>query len=246
MIEKVFKNEQSMEYLSYLTTLGCRLDKYISGKGMYGNRVSVVRPRDSRQIYSPDCEFKRSDFFVVEGLRPMEITATILANRQRAETHFTGEESLRDVLSAFPSAFLSQEDLGACAKSCYEKVGKKLLRSNETNFSRLENFLLGSFLKDFPIQFAEAVAEFREQNLLTYLTQDILSADFVKKKLAIFPASREKLVVMKQQIMINEIKKNKEREMAVAREQEVFTKREEEDEDSRPSVQETMELQFSA
>lgn len=241
MIEKVFKNEQSMEFLSYLTTLGYRLDKYISGKGVYGNRVSVVRPRDPRLIYSPECEFKNSEFMIVEGIRPMEIRSTILANRQRAETHFTGEESLVDCLSSFSSAFLNQEDLGACAKSCYEHVGKKLLRSSETNFRKLENFLLGSMLKYFPMQFALAVAEFRQENLLTYLTQDILSADFVKKKLELFPAARDKLVLMKQRIMIKKIEKNKQRE---ADEANTSQEAPMEQEDDRPSVQETMQLQF--
>lgn len=239
-----------MEFLSYLTTLGYRLDKYIFGKGQYGNRVSVVRPRDPRLMYAADCDInKNSEFMIVEGIRPMEMRSTILANRQRAETHFTGEGNLADCLSAFSGAFLSQEDLGACAKNCYECVGKKLLRSSETNFSKLENFLLGSILKYFPMPFALAVAEFRQENLLTYLTQDILRADFVKRQLEIFPATREKLVAMKQRIMVKEIERAKMKE-ALANQQNEMTNQQNESAIVEPQpkeyVQETMNFDYAA
>lgn len=208
MIEKVFKNEQSKDFLAYLTTLGYRLDKFISGKGMYGNRVSVMRSRKSSEIYAPDCDFKGSEFMVVEGIRSMEMKSTILANRQRAETHLTGEESMADCLSAFSDSFLSQEDMQKCAQNWYEKVSKKLLRSTETNFNKLNNFILGSMLKYLPITIAERVAEFRQENMLTYLTQDILDADFVSRQLKLFPASREQLVSLKQRIMRKEMERN--------------------------------------
>ncbi len=212
MIEKVFKNEQSKDFLAYLTTLGYRLDKFIAGKGMYGNRVSVMRSRKSSEIYAPDCDFKGSEFMVVEGIRAMEMKSTILANRQRAESHLTGEESMADCLSAFSDAFLSQDDMQKCAKNWYDCVSKKLLSSTETSFNRLNNFILGSMLKYLPITIAERVAEFRQENMLTYLTQDILDADFVKKQLELFPASREKLASLKQRIMRKEIERAQMRE----------------------------------
>ena len=174
---------------------------------------------------------------VVEGIRSMELRSTIMANRQRAEAHFTGEESMLDCLSAFPNAFMNQEDLGQCARNCYEYVGKKLLRTQETNFSRLENFVLGSILKHCPMAFAMAVAEFRQENLLTYLTQDILGAEFVKKQLEIFPASRDKLVAMRQRIMIKEIERAKIREAESMAEQE---------QNSDNYVQETMNISFAS
>ncbi len=243
MIEKVFKNAQSMDFLAYLTTLGYRLDKFISGKGMYGNRVSVMRPRNSSEVYAPDCDFKNSEFMVVEGIRSMEMRSTILANRQRAEAHLTGEESMADCLSAFQNAFLSQDDLQKCAKNWYDCVSKKLLSSTETSFSKLNNFILGSMLKHLPITVAEGVAEFRQENMLTYLTQDILDADFVKRQLELFPASREKLVSLKQRIMLKEIERAKIREVAQA---EVNAAEHEQHSERISYVQSTMQLDFGA
>ncbi|GEM_PF-2353177 len=248
MIEKVFKNEQSMDFLAYLTTLGYRLDKFISGKGMYGNRVSVMRSRKSSEIYAPDCGFKNSEFMVVEGIRSMEMRSTILSNRQRAESHLTGEESMADCLSAFPNAFLSQEDMQKCARNWYDYVSKKLLGSVETNFSKLNNFILGSMLKYLPISVAESVAEFRQENMLTYLTQDILDADFVKRQLELFPASREKLVSLKQRIMKKEIERAKMREAAQT-EQKVAAPQKKVAEEATTGgayVQSTMQLDYGA
>jgi len=246
MIEKVFKNEQSMDFLAYLTTLGYRLDKFISGKGMYGNRVSVMRSRIAHEIYSADSAFKSSEFMIVEGIRSMEIKSTILANRQRAESHITGEDSMAECLSAFPDAFLSQGDLSKCAKNWYDCVSKKLLASSETSFSKLNNFILGSMLKYLPISVAERVAEFRQENMLTYLTQDILDADFVKRQLELFPASREKLVSLKQRIMMKEIERAKAREAMIVSENTVSQKVMDDSTKDENYVQSTMQLDFGA
>ncbi len=214
MIEKVFKNEQSKDYLAYLTTLGYYLDKYISGKGMYGNRVSVMRPRNLSDIYSVEnvSNNKNSEFMVVEGIRAMEMRFTILSNRQRAESPFTGEESMAEWLSAFPDAFLSQDDMRKCAKTWYDGVSKKLLSSTVTDFNKLNNFILGSMLKNLPITIVENVAQFRRDVMLTYLTQDILDADFVKRQLDLFPASREELVSLKQRILRKDMERMQMRE----------------------------------
>ena len=201
MIEKVFKNVQSMNLLSYSMTCGFGFEKFISGKGMYGNRVSTIRSKDPKKLYSNDNDFKNSEFITIEGIKSLELPTTIANTRQRIESFFTSEECMFDFLATFKTDFLNDSDIRVHAHNWYEKVSTKLLANNILDFSKLNNFLLGSIVLYLPLPVQMKVAQFRQEQILTYLTQDIISADFAKAQLDLLPCSKEKLVILKQKLI---------------------------------------------
>ena len=211
MIEKVFKNVQSLNLLSYSITMGHYYGNYIAGKGMYGNRVSTIRSKDPKKLYTMDSSFKDSEFLTIEGLKSLELPFTILNTRQRLESFFTSQECMYDFLSTFSKDYLSDEDVRNNAELWYNNVGKKLLSSNILDFSRLNNFVLGSIVLYLPLSVQLKVAEFRQEQILNYLTQDIVTADYAKAQLDILPASKEKLVELKQKLIKQRSEKEKQR-----------------------------------
>ncbi len=200
MIEKVFKNMQSMHQLSYATTCGFIFEKFIAGKGMYGNRVSTIRSKDPKKLYNSDCNFKDGEFITIEGLKSIELPTTIFNTRQRIEFPFTSEECMRDFL-ATKGNFLSENDLDECVKTWHQKVGLKLLGSNVTDFAKLNNFMIGNMVLHLPLSVQKDIAEFRQEQILTYLTQDIIPADFAKYQLDLLPWNKDKLVDLKQRLI---------------------------------------------
>lgn len=200
MIEKVFKNVQSMHQLSYAATCGFIFEKFIAGKGMYGNRVSTIRSKDPKKLYNNDCNFKDGEFITIEGLKSIELPTTIANTRQRIEFPFTSQECMHDFL-ATKGNFLSQKDLDDCVNTWHQKVGLKLLGSNVTDFAKLNNFMIGNMVLYLPLSVQMDIAEFRQEQILTYLTQDIIPADFAKYQLDLLPWSKDKLVDLKQKLI---------------------------------------------
>ncbi len=201
MIEKVFTNEQAMAHLDYSLTCGFGYEKFISGKGMYGHRVSLVRPKEPKLLYLSESGFKNSDFHSVEGIKALEITQTILLTRQKLESVFS-KHSMAEFLSNFSSSFVSSEDLEKTLDKWDENVCQKLLGNRMTDFKRLNNFVLAHMVLDFPIAVQECVANFRHQQILDLLNQDIISADYAKSRLDLLPNSQDKLLALRQKLLL--------------------------------------------
>ncbi len=202
MIEKLFTNEQAMEHLDYAITCGFCFEKFIFGKGMYGNRVSLVRPKEASRLYTKDSGFKNSDFHSVEGIKALEITQTILLTRQKLEAIFISKDSVREFLSNFSSSFISSEDMEKTIDNWYESVSVKLLGNKITDFKRLNNFVLAHVVLDLPMPVQQCIATFRQQQILDLLTQDIISADFAKARLDLLPTSKDKLIQLRQKLLL--------------------------------------------
>jgi len=201
MIEKVFTNEQAMAHLDYALTCGFGFEKFISGKGMYGNRVSLVRPKEVNRLYTSESGFKNSDFHSIEGIKALEITQTILLTRQKLESVFS-KHNMSEFLSNFSSSFFSNDDLQNTLDKWDENVSQKLLGNRLTDFKRLNNFVLAHIVLDLPMAVQECVAHFRQQQILDLLTQDIISADFAKSRLDLLPSSQEKLLSLRQRLLL--------------------------------------------
>ena len=221
MIEKIFTSQQSMDHLDYAITCGFGFEKFIYGKGMYGNRVSLVRPKDPKKLYTQESDYKNSDFHAIEGIKSLELSQTILIIRQKLEAFFTDKECMRDFLSNFKSDFISTEDEERVLDKWYNNVSKKLLANKMTDFKRLNNFVLGHIVLNLPISIQLKIADFRQNQLLDLLTQDIITAEFAKSRLDLLPKSKEKLVDLKQKLMtqrsIAEARKREEAESLVAK-----------------------------
>ena len=202
MIEKLFTNEQAMEHLDYAISCGFCFEKFIFGKGMYGNRVSLVRPKEASRLYTKDSGFKNSDFHSIEGIKALEITQTILLTRQKLEAVFINKDSMKEFLSNFSSSFLSGADEKKTLDSWYENVSSKLLGNRITDFKRLNNFVLAHIVLDLPMAVQQCIASFRQQQILDLLTQDIISADFAKSRLDLLPASKDKLLQLRQKLLL--------------------------------------------
>jgi hypothetical protein len=201
MIEKVFTNEQAMAHLDYALTCGFGFEKFISGKGMYGNRVSLVRPKDVNRLYTSESGFKNSDFHSIEGIKALEITQTILLTRQKLESVFS-KHNMSEFLSNFASSFISNDDMQRTLDNWDENVSQKLLGNRLTDFKRLNNFVLAHIVLDLPMPVQECVASFRQQQILGLLTQDIISADFAKSRLDLLPSSQDKLLSLRQKLLL--------------------------------------------
>jgi len=196
MIDKAFTNEQAKAHLDYAISCGFGFEKFI-----YGNRVSLVRPKDAKRLYTNESGFKNSDFHSVEGIKALEITQTILLTRQKLESVFA-RHNMADFLSNFASSFVSSVDMEKVLDKWDEEVTQKLLGNRLTDFKRLNNFVLAHFVLDLPIAIGECVAQFRQQQILDMLTQDIISADFAKSRLDLLPASQEKLLSLRQKLLL--------------------------------------------
>jgi len=104
------------------------------------------------------------------------------------------------------------EDMEKVAENWYNKVGKKLLITKTLDFELLNNFVIGSILLLLPINTQLDIAEFRKDQILILLTQGIVSEEFAEKQLDLLPASQEKLVALKQKLLLERVKKKQEQQ----------------------------------
>ncbi len=207
MIKKVFTNDQAMAHLAYAITCGYSFEKFIFGKGVYGNRVSLMRHKEARSLYGGEMNFKGSTFHAIEGIKALELPQTILMTRQKLESFFVSRESMLDFLENYKSDFATTEDMEKVADTWYQKVSKKLLVNKVLDFGLLNTFIIGSMILLLPISTQLDIAEFRKEQILTLLTQGIVTEDFAQQQLEMMPASQEKLVARKQQMLRDRVKK---------------------------------------
>ncbi len=208
MISKTFTNEQANNHLGYALTCGYAFEKFIYGKGVYGNRVSLMRDKRPANLFGGENLFKFSSFHIIEGIKALEIPQTILLTRKKLEEFFTKKEDMLDFLENYKSEFISVEDMEKVADNWYENVGKKLLVSKVLDFQRLNNFLISSIILYLPISAQIDIAEFRKKQILILLTQSIITEEFARKQIELMPASQEKLILLKQKILMQKNSKS--------------------------------------
>lgn len=201
MITKMFTSEQAMAHLSYAITCGYSYEKFIYGKGVYGNRVSLMRDKEAKNLYNTDSSFKSSTFHAVEGIKALELPQTILLTRKKLESFFTSKENILEFLETFKTDFVTNEDMERLADVWYNQVSKKLLVSNLIDFNRLNNFVISNIILLLPLSFQMKVAEFRKEQIIILVTQQIIPEDFGKKQLSLMPANQEKLIAIKQKLL---------------------------------------------
>ncbi len=202
MIEKMFTSEQAMAHLGYAITCGFSFEKFIFGKGLYGNRVSLMRDKSAHNLFGAESHFKTSSFHVVEGIKSLEIPQTIIITRRKLELFWTNRENMLDFLDNYKADFVLSGDMEKVADSWYSEVGKKLLVSPLTDFNRLNNFVIMNMLFLLPISTQLDIAEFRKTQIMTLLTQQIVSEDFARAQLALMPANQDELVEKKQKLLL--------------------------------------------
>ena len=207
MILKTFTSEQAMAHLGYAITCGYSFEKFISGKGVYGNRVSLVRDKSAKNIFGGDIQFKSSSFHAIEGIKSLEIPQTIFLTRKKLEVFWTKKEDILDFLDNYKADFVSSEDMEKVADNWYNQVSKKLLVSNILDFDRLNNFVINNMVLLLPISAQMDIAEFRKKQILVLLTQQIISEDFAKEQIDLMPTSQEKLVTLKQRLLLQKRQK---------------------------------------
>ncbi len=204
MIKKEFTSLQAMQHLDYAITCGYFFEKFIFGKGLYGNRVSLMRSKLAGQLYNLDAGFKGCTFHAIEGIKAMELPNTILLTRKKLESFFISRENMLDFLENFKEDFTTIADMEAVADKWYRLVSKKLILNKTTDFALLNKFIIGSMVMLLPINTQLQIAQFRKEQILTLLTQEIISADFAEQALQAMPATTSGLVALKQQILKNQ------------------------------------------
>ena len=167
-----------------------------------------MRPKEPSRLYTKDSGFKNSDFHSVEGIKALEITQTILLTRQKLEAIFINRDSMKEFLKNFSASFISSEDMEKALENWYENVSIKLMGNRITDFKRLNNFVLAHIVLDLPMPVQQCIANFRQQQILDLLTQDIISADFAKARLALMPTGKEKLLQLRQKLLLQRNKRN--------------------------------------
>ncbi len=202
MISKMFTSEQALEHLGYALTCGYSFEKFIFGKGLYGNRVSLMRDKNPANLYGGDAQFKSSDFHIIEGIKALEIPQTILLTRKKIEKFFTNKEDMLDFLENYKTEFVSSEDFDKVVDNWYNGVSKKLLVSNVLDFEVLNNFIIKKIILLLPISTQIDIANFRKKQILILLTQQIIPEEFAQKQIELLPTSQEKLVAKKQQLLL--------------------------------------------
>lgn len=200
MNDKIITNEQVLSHINYAITLGYSFDKFVPGKGIYGDRVSFIQPKDPRKLYTQDSDFKNSNFHIIECKKALEQIQTILINRQKLESNITDKECMRDFLDGANVIFVSEEDKEKVLSN-WAIVGRKLLSNTSTDFNKLNNYVLGHVVLDLPISAQLVIASFRRTQILALLTQDIIPATFAKRCLDLLPDSKEDLVALNQKLI---------------------------------------------
>ncbi len=206
MISKKFTSEQAMSHLGYALTCGYAFEKFVAGKGVYGNRVSLMRDKSAKNLYGGESKFKSSSFHVIEGIKPLEIPQTIIMTRKKLEEFFTRKEDMREFLINFKGDFVSSSDMEKVVENWFSRVGKKLLTSSILDFEKLNKFVIANMVLLLPIGTQLYIAEFRKKQILILLTQQIITEDFAKYQLDIMPASKERLVSLKQKLLLQKKK----------------------------------------
>ncbi len=206
MISKTFTNEQAGNHLGYALTCGYAFEKFIYGKGVYGNRVSLMRDKRPSNLFGGENEFKSSSFHIIEGIKALEIPQTILLTRKKLEEFFTKKEDMLDFLENYKTDFMSVDDMEKVATNWYNNVSKKLLVSKVLDFSRLNKFLISNIILYLPLSAQLDIAEFRKKQILILLTQSIITEDFARTQIELMPASQEKLIALKQKILMQKNK----------------------------------------
>ena len=201
MIKKEFTSLQAMQHLDYAITCGYFFEKFIFGKGLYGNRVSLMRSKLAGQLYNLDAGFKGCTFHAIEGIKAMELPNTILLTRKKLESFFISREDMLDFLENFKEDFTTVADMEAVADKWYRLVSKKLILNKTPDFALLNKFVRGSMVMLLPSNTQLQIAQFRKEQILTLLTQEIISADFAEQALQAMPATTSGLVALKQQIL---------------------------------------------
>lgn len=201
MITKMFTSKQALEHLSYAITCGFGFEKFIYGKGVYGNRVSLIRDKSPLNLYNTNNSFKTSSFHAVEGIKALELPNTILVIRKKLEEFYTSKENFLEFLEGYKTEFVTEEDKQRLADNWFNDVSKKLLVSNLTDFSRLNNFLIANIILQLPMSAQLKIAEFRKEQIIALVTQQIIPEDFGKAQLSLMPFSQEKLVALKQKLL---------------------------------------------
>jgi len=201
MIGKSFTSEQAKQHLCYSITCGFGFEKFIYGKGLYGNRVSLMRNKNPALIFKEEPTFKTSIFHAVEGLKPIELGATISFVRSKIEAVFRDKENIRDLLKSHESDFVTTQDLEDTLKAWYDKVSRKLITNNATDFRALDDFVLGAILRLLPIVQQERIGKFRKQQLLKLVEEEVLDAEYVNERIEALPPEIDKLIVLKQRVL---------------------------------------------
>ena len=210
MITKMFTSEQAMAHLAYAITCGYAYEKFTFGKGLYGNRVSLMRDKEAKNLYSENTTFKSSTFHAVEGIKALELPQTILVTRKKLESFFTTKENMEEFLDNFQADFVTSEDKEKLIDTWYNEVGRKLLVSEITDFNRLNNFVISHMLLLLPLSAQLKIANFRKEQIQILVTQKILPQTFAKQQLVIMPANQERLVAQKQKLLMQKLNsKNK-------------------------------------
>ena len=88
------------------------------------------------------------------------------------------------------------------ADNWYENVSKKLLVSKNLDFFRLNGFIINKMILYLPLVAQMDIAEFRKKQILILLTQQIITEDFARKQIELMPASQDKLIALKQKILM--------------------------------------------
>ena len=150
---------------------------------------------------SQEPTFKTSIFHAVEGLKAIELPATIEFAREKLESVFRDKESMRDLLKSHRGDFVAAEDLNATLKLWYEKVSRQLITNKTTDFKKLDDFVLNSILMLLPITQQERIGKFRKQQLERLQAEEVLDAEYVAERIAQLPPELDKLIVLKQKLL---------------------------------------------
>ena len=201
MISKSFTCDQAKEHLCYSITCGFGIEKFIFGKGLYGNRVSLMRNKNPALVFKEQPTLKTSVFHAVEGIKQIELNTTISFARGKLEEVFRDKESMRDLLRATPSNFVDISDLEAVIKTWHDKVARKLITNATSDFRALDDFVIRGILCFLPIAQQECIGKFRKTQLLKLVEEEVLDPQYVDERINALPPELDKLIVLKQKIL---------------------------------------------
>ncbi|MCL2539919.1 MAG: hypothetical protein FWE53_00585 [Firmicutes bacterium] len=201
MISRAFTNEQARQHICYSITCGFEFEKFICGKGLYGNRVSLMRNKDPSAVYKQQAEFKTSVFHAIEGLKPLEYGATITFARNKIEAIIRDKESMRDYFKNNSGGFVTANDLESTLNAWYTKVSRKLITNSYSDFKALDDFVINAIMLILPISEQELIGTFRAKQLNRLVKEGVLEKGYADERIQALPGELDKLIALKQKLL---------------------------------------------
>lgn len=159
---------------------------YTKGRDIYPDRVTFARSRVPECIFEIE-KTKNIEYFTLNARSVERSSKAILKTREIVEKVLTDSLFSNEMLN-----FEKNDDIKKDYTKLFDYVQKKLMTSQVKDYEKLNDFILQVY-KKLDINDAIKVASLRESSILRCITNNLISEEYGKEQIELFPNSTLKL-----------------------------------------------------